>query len=275
MLRVAINKKIMVIGLLLCTGLVNFPAHLAHAQTIAPSVTATDSANVVNYDAMTTQDADAIPPVIQSSTNIKYLLEYAQQATDKKNFSAAVYAYTKASIVDPTNAMAHYGLGWAKLSAGISDYDDILKDLNQAIALNSRLTIAYNTRGLIYVLLSRYDNAVKDFSSAIALDNNFELAYTNRAYAKYNLQDYDGAILDYGIALVLNPGSPLAYNNRAIAKFANNDYQSALLDVNKALSLDPKFGEAYSNRASIKEAMNIDNSTDIVKAKTYGAPEVR
>ena len=271
MIKIGINKKIMVIGLLLSTGLVNFPAHIAHAQAVATA----EPAKVINYDAMTTQDADAIPPVIQSSTNIKYLLDYAQQALDKKNFSAAVYAYTKASVVDPTNAMAHYGLGWAKLSAGVSDYNDILNDINKAIALNGKLAIAHNTRGLINVLLSNYDSAVKDFSNAIALDNNFEVAYTNRAYAKYNLQDYDGAILDYGIALILNPGSSLAYNNRAIAKFANNDYQSALLDVNKALLLDPKFGEAYSNRASIKEAMNIDNATDIVKAKTYGAPEVR
>ncbi|MGI9461280.1 MAG: tetratricopeptide repeat protein [Alphaproteobacteria bacterium] len=232
--------------------------------------TASEKTKDIDYDQPKPASIDFVPPAIQSSVSVKFLMAYGRNAFNKANYSAAFYAYSKAITLDPKNVAAHYSLAWTKINAGLTDYKDIMRDLNSAIVLNSNFAAGYNTRGIVNLLMENYEQAIADFTKAVAIDNNFEAAYTNRAYAKYIIQDYNGAILDYGIAIVLNPNSALAYNNRALAKYADSQFQEALYDINKALVLDPKFGQGYSNRAAIKQAMNINNDNDLAKAKSFG-----
>jgi len=90
---------------------------------------------------------------------------------DRKNFNAAIEAYT------------------------------------QAIQLNPYFGAAYGNRGLSYLRIRNYEYALADLNQAIYINPNDENAYINRGNINFETNDYE--IEDYEYALRINPNNSI------------------------------------------------------------------
>jgi tetratricopeptide (TPR) repeat protein len=74
------------------------------------------------------------------------------------------------------------------------DYDRAIADFNKAIELDPKDAIAYGGRGFAYSSKADYDRAIADLTKAIELDpKNARIYYYNRGKAYERKGGYDGA----------------------------------------------------------------------------------
>jgi tetratricopeptide (TPR) repeat protein len=76
-------------------------------------------------------------------------------------------------------------------------FREAIGELNEAIRLDSGLSLAYNARGYAYLRLLQYKEAVADFDRAIRLNSAYANAYQNRSTARRRLGDKAGADADW------------------------------------------------------------------------------
>ena len=74
--------------------------------------------------------------------------------------------------------------------------------------------MAYNNRGNAKKRQGDYQEAIKDYDEAIELDPNFAYAYNNRGEAKFELQDLSRGDRGLHSAIRIDPNYTEAYNNR-------------------------------------------------------------
>jgi tetratricopeptide (TPR) repeat protein len=130
-----------------------------------------------------------------------------------------------------------------------------IQELNKAIQLNSRYTVAYFTRAITYEQLQEFRQSLSDYNQAITLNPQFFQAYNNRGNLKKDkLNDSQGALADFNQAITLSPQSANIYYNRGNLKSEKlNDSQGALADYNRAIALNPKYALAYNSRGILKK----------------------
>lgn len=104
----------------------------------------------------------------------------------------------------------------------------------------------------------KYEEGIKLLDQAIALDKNEPTLWYNRAMAKSMLRRYEEALPDFDQTIKLNAKAK-AYVGRAIARKKLTDYDGALADLGEALRMDPKSGEALYNRAMIYEIQGLSD----------------
>ena len=86
--------------------------------------------------------------------------------------------------------------------------------------------------------LGEYENAIRDFDEAIRLDPDYHLAYYTRGtlYSS-KLQDHARAVQDLDKCIELNSQFPLAYQNRGVAYNAMGNREQACQDWRRACEL--------------------------------------
>lgn len=149
------------------------------------------------------------------------------------------------------------------------------------IATNSKRPIDYFGRAMNYITLKDYDNAIADLDKAIDLNDKFTVAYMARAYAKQcrlerdervnqmeqrDDKDKEGSgmllqqsrqvelteiLSDYDKVLQLNPGLIYAWYNKGNVMLSIGDLTSALQCYSEAIRISPTFGQAYYNRGLV------------------------
>jgi tetratricopeptide (TPR) repeat protein len=149
------------------------------------------------------------------------------------------------------------------------------------IATNSKRPIDYFGRAMNYITLKDYDNAIADLDKAIDLNDKFTVAYMARAYAKQcrlerdervnqmeqrDDKDKEGSgmllqqsrqvglaeiLSDYDKVLQLNPGLIYAWYNKGNIMLSIGDLTSALQCYSEAIRISPTFGQAYYNRGLV------------------------
>ena len=67
------------------------------------------------------------------------------------------------------------------------------------------LAIAHNNRGNAYIRKGEYEQAIKDYDEAIKLMPNFAKALNNRGVAYQKRADYDRAMQDFDAAINIDP----------------------------------------------------------------------
>ena len=143
----------------------------------------------------------------------------------------------------------------------LGDHKGAIVDYDQAIELDSKYAVAYNSRGIAKKrwrdkegVEADYDymSAIADYDRAIEIDSEYATAHYNRGNANYELDNYKDAIADYDRAIKFNPQDAAAYNNRGNAKDKLGGYKDVIADFDRAIELNPKEEAAYNNRGSIK-----------------------
>ncbi len=150
---------------------------------------------------------------------------------------------------NPKAWIAWSNRGALYLSRG--DYEQTIRDSNEAIRLNPKVADAYNNRGGAYASKGDYKQAIQDFDKAIELDYNQPQAYYNRASAYLDKGKYNHAIRDFDKAIKLNPGFAMAYNNRGIVYSHKGEYKQAIGDYSKAIELNPSYADVCYNRGVV------------------------
>jgi tetratricopeptide (TPR) repeat protein len=84
----------------------------------------------------------------------------------------------------------HYQRSRDLISKGA--YAEALAEINQAIELDAKNPLFYNTRGYGYYLLKDYKRAIADYDTALRLDPIYLNAVHNRAAAKKSIGDTAG-----------------------------------------------------------------------------------
>ncbi len=175
-------------------------------------------------------------------------------------------SYNLAITRSRESSLNHFNLGLAY--AGNGDFENAVKEYDQAIHLLPRYTEAYYYRGVAYLYLSKVgphiSDAINDFDRVIQLDPNYAMAYYYRGilhtygdnialnfrsiYDDYIRDSEKNAISDISIYLQFKPIDAEAYNYRGLGYFNLGDLDNAILDFDQAIQLNPDFAIAYNNR---------------------------
>lgn len=104
--------------------------------------------------------------------------------------------------------------------------------------------MAYNNRGWCKFEMKLYKEALKDVEQAIKMDSTNWNAYDSRQEIKYTLNDFKGCVKDCNITLLLNPECANALYFRGRANLKLNNKKLVCSDLQKAMDLGKK--EAYN-----------------------------
>jgi tetratricopeptide (TPR) repeat protein len=94
--------------------------------------------------------------------------------------------------------------------------------------------------------LGQYERAIRDLSDAIRLDSNNPGAHTNRGLARFAIGDYDLALADLSESINLAPRNAIPCFNRALVFDRLGFRDRAIEDYERAMRLDPKFASAQT-----------------------------
>jgi len=130
----------------------------------------------------------------------------------------------------------------------VKDYDNAIKQLDDAVRFYPNYALGYAWRGETYRMKEQYDIAVIDFNDAIRLDSSYAWAIARRGEAYLMEEQYDAAITDFNEAIRLDPNYAWAYARRGDSYRMKNQYDTAICDFNEAIRLDPKDAWAYARR---------------------------
>jgi len=154
---------------------------------------------------------------------------------------------------------AYYNLGEAMLDLG--QYADATQYYSEALALaedDEDKAEILAARGFVYSETKDYPNALADLDEALALNPNMALAYAYRSYVYGDQQQYEAAIADATKAVEL--GTDLSdvrratiIHARALAYFSTNQYQLAVEDATESIRLagadSPNTARTYNIRS--------------------------
>jgi tetratricopeptide (TPR) repeat protein len=161
-------------------------------------------------------------------------------------------------------ALTNRGSAWSMKK----EYENAIKDFDQAIRLDPKSAFAHHNRGLAWDAKKEPGKALTDYETAIRLDPNYAAAYNSRGDAWLRKKEIGRAIRDFSEAIRLDPNCALALTNRGIAWSIKKDYENAIKDFNQAISLDPTSALALANRRQLEaERQEQRRSLEIARAR--------
>lgn len=135
-------------------------------------------------------------------------------------------------------------------------YNDAIRDYTIAIDLNPQSLLAYQNRGLAYVITDDLNKALLDCNRYLALrgtydadgnmiDTRLSSVLGNRGLIFFRMNQFEKAIADFNAAVKLNPYNPNNYLNRAFVFYRLGRVEQAAQDVRMAeltgRIVDPSF----------------------------------
>ncbi len=123
--------------------------------------------------------------------------------------------------------------------------------------LNAQDVQKYVERGIERCETGQYDQALKDFNDALKMKPNDASLYDLRGMAYRCKGQDEQAVQDFNKAMELDPKFGRPYRNRAMIYFDKGDFDRSLADLNKAQSLgykvDPDFLKMVARKAAEKK----------------------
>jgi tetratricopeptide (TPR) repeat protein len=192
--------------------------------------------------------AEPVASVAAKPKPVDDLIASAIAREGKGDYQGILTDMNQAIAIDPNKDRLFYIRGNAKAELG--DRQGAIEDYTRDIAMNPQRAEAYYNRGNVRFKLSDWQQALADYNSSIKIDPKRAAVFYNRANVKYKLSDRQGAIDDYTRAIAINPTLLAAYSSRGWVKYELGDYQGAISDYNLAISMNhPLLSKIYSQRA--------------------------
>ena len=113
---------------------------------------------------------------------------------------------------------------------------------------------SHNNQGCLDFDRNDYDEAVKQFEQAIKADSQFAVAHYNLGCTYLKMKKYSHAINAFNEAVNLDHGFQEAYYNRSLAYFRVDRFQEAKRDADKVLSIVPEYRIAQELLTAIENA---------------------
>jgi len=202
----------------------------------------------------------------------------------KKEHHQAVSCLTKAVEQDGKSARYRASLAFSKYQ--LVRYSEAIEDADKAIALDAKIALGYEVRGLSrYLVLGERDKALPDLTQAIQLGTDNSQVFEFRGEIHSTKADYPGALTDFNRAIALGANGWAVHHNRGEMNRSLKNYADAVRDLSNAVKLAPEgkdkarsyYYRAYANlgnndrasyRSDIDNAIRLD--ADYQKSLTYG-----
>ncbi|MCD6355279.1 MAG: tetratricopeptide repeat protein [Prolixibacteraceae bacterium] len=207
--------------------------------------------NAVDYDRF--QYYNMALDILNEKNNYNPVLTISNKPIDKymdvfENF----VLYFNDKIAIQQSALNYLNRGVFNSLTG--KYDQSISDLNQAIKLDSKQSIAYFTRANCRYKMLEQIELLSGTQSGISvpITKINTVTGTFKTQKEGTTPDYSQILNDYELTLFLNPKFFFCFFNRAYIKLRMGKYKSAIEDLNQAIELEPEFAEAYFNRGLTK-----------------------
>lgn len=146
----------------------------------------------------------------------------------------------------------------AIINIGLDQYEEVEKDLTQAIKLSPKCGY-YINRGLARDKMDNLRGAMEDYNMAVDLDPNNTLVRMNRGLLRERVGDYNRAIEDYSFVLERVPDNIKARYLRALLLRQTGDWQGAIDDLTKVLEEFPEYDNGYKLRAEMYRNLGLND----------------
>ena len=177
---------------------------------------------------------------------------------------ASIDEYSRLIGDKPTDANLYFARSLDYIL--VKNFASAIEDLNKAIELNPKFTIAYFNLAVVYTKQLEFDEHIPEYES---VSNKISEMKANSAdkkgqpilgsttsiptlikdkEAEKRIAEYHLIIQNYNKVIEQNPNFVYAYYNRAEIKAMQRDYRAAILDYNEAVRLESDFSEAFFNR---------------------------
>lgn len=140
------------------------------------------------------------------------------------------------------------GVGYAKKG----QYDQALRDYNQALSMEPDNAIILSSRGSLYIVKKQYDLAIEDLNRAIRINPNYANAHFFRGLAYLGKGLDDEAIGDLTQVIRLEPNNFLAFLGRGRAYLSTYQFSKAIEDIDRASSIKSPDADAFFTRGVAK-----------------------
>ena len=257
-------------------GAAGVAGYLAHTANTKPVFTAS---------AVTA--AAAIAYLSQKSRNNSQDIEEFQSLVNAKldsgDYEGVVNIVNRINKEGQLSAQAYEARGWSKYM--LCEYDNALKDLNNALEIDRNLTQAYVGRAFTFSKAGKFKESEKDWTEVLRRNANFHAARLERAVARREIGDFQASIRDCNKLLKAGKDKVKAFNTRglcheelglvdeAIEDFMsaynlsgepgylwntgniymrNNDFEKAIAIYDQIIEFDPNFVGAYTTRGRCK-----------------------
>ena len=128
-------------------------------------------------------------PVVKTESSAVAAYNEGVRLMKAKQFGRAEAKFEQAVKQDPSFAEAHNNLAFCLRKQGSQNFQKSLEHYNKAIALNPKLAVAYEYRGVLYMEMGRKADADKDLATLKKLDTH--LAGELESYMKTGKEDED------------------------------------------------------------------------------------
>lgn len=194
----------------------------------------------------------------------------------------------KRSINDDNRAMALAGndqelkmrvlINRSSPKTYLKDYAGAIKDLENALKLDSKSVEATLNLGTTYMVMGEYDLAMKYFTIADKFKPNDFGVLTNLGFLFTETKQYKKAIGVLNKSIEIKPDLAESYNNRGFAYLKLNQLEAAEKDIDKSIEIHPRNSYAYRNKALLyierknwkKVCENLDKASYYGFRKLYG-----
>ena len=145
------------------------------------------------------------------------------------------------------------------------DQGRALADFNEAIRLDPKSSVAFQSRAQLYLHKDDAERGFADFKAAIRLDPKNVALLTARAYAYHEKKNWDGAIADHTAVLRVKPRDTDALELRAVAAVQKGDFDRAITDYTEVMRVEPSKdatnvrwnrGNAYLQKGDLERAIS-------------------
>lgn len=164
----------------------------------------------------------------------------------------------------------YFTKGWEFFNK--KDYENALKNFNDAVILDPSNPSAYYYRAQAYMKLTKFKPALDDLNTAIGIKNTSYQYFQMRGVVNNVFKDYNNALSDFNTSLSFKSDNPSAYSSKAQTNFFLLDYKNTLNFYDKAIKLDP--ANAYIYFLKLYASYRINQTVDdkilkIIEDKKY------
>ncbi|MGL1885475.1 MAG: tetratricopeptide repeat protein [Reichenbachiella sp.] len=161
------------------------------------------------------------------------------------DYYRAISDFLRAMEVEPENYTYYYNIAYSLYQ--LSDANEAIKYIDQAMERKSQYCEAYNLKGLIYDNQNSMDSSLYYFKKASDCDPKDGVKGYNVGYAYYELEEYESAIGWFELALEREYESADLYNYLGNAHFGLQNYKEALPFYEKHLEYNEENYVSYYN----------------------------
>ncbi len=129
-----------------------------------------------------------------------------------------------------------------------SRYQDALKWIDSALAIDPGASEALNISGLVLQALERHEEALTRFVAALAAEPGCIEAWNNHGVALQHLGRPEEALASYDRALAGAPDNGEIWDNRGVALRELGLFEEALASFDRSLVVNPHIARAWNNR---------------------------